>query len=83
MLSLLRIIAVGLAALSAVALLAVGAQAGKPQNSDGIYNGNGFPSGLFEHLVILGKQHHFSCAPAEFLAAADVNADGDLAQMGG
>jgi hypothetical protein len=80
MLSLLRIIAVGVAALSAAALLAVGAQAGKPPNSDAIYNGNGFPSGPFEHLVILGKKDHFSCPPPKFLVVADGNADGDLGQ---
>ena len=57
-----------------VAVLAIGvspAMAGKP-SSGGVFNGNGFPSGLHYNLIIHGKKSDFNCpAPKYYWECTD------------
>lgn len=57
--------------------------AGKPTDDDGIYLGNGFPSGPHFNLIIHGKKLGFHCPDAEFyyLVEVDENGDGDLGTL--
>ena len=53
-----------------ICLLALGVTtpsfAGKPTAGDGVYVGNGFPSGPHFNLNISGKKENFTCPPPEF-----------------
>lgn len=79
-----RIIAVGFMVIAGLALMLGPAMAGKP-NQDGVFNGNGFPSGPHYNLNILAKWCHFSCPPAPEVywlkVTVDNNEDGDLDQL--
>lgn len=50
-------------ALFAIAMTAAPALAGKPQDDDGVFLGNGFPSGPHFNLNLLGKKDNFTCPP--------------------
>ncbi len=52
---------------------------GKPTDDDGIYLGNGFPSGPHFNLIIHGKKLSFQCPDPEYYyrVLTDVNGDGD------
>lgn len=62
-----------------MALFALNSSAGKPTDDDGIYLGNGFPSGPHFNLIIHGKKLSFQCPDPDyfFLVETDNNGDGD------
>jgi len=68
--------------LIAIGLIAVSSFAGKPKD-DGIFLGNGYPSGPHYNLNLIGKKDNFSCPPPQYLVIADINGDGDIDQIVG
>lgn len=56
----------GLAAVLGVAVTASATLAGKPAGEDGIYLGNGFPSGPHFNLNIIGKKDSFTCPQPQY-----------------
>jgi hypothetical protein len=56
---------------------------GKPTDDDGIYLGNGFPSGPHFNLIIHGKKLSFQCPDPEYYyrVLTDVNGDGDEGEL--
>ncbi|GLQ30437.1 hypothetical protein [Litoribrevibacter albus] len=63
--------------------LPMSALAGKPTDENGIYLGNGFPSGPHFNLIIHGKKLSFNCPDPQFyyLVVEDNNGDGDAGAM--
>ena len=68
--------------LIAIGLITVSSFAGKPKD-DGIFLGNGYPSGPHYNLNLIGKKDNFSCPPPQYLVIADNNGDGDIDQIVG
>lgn len=65
-------------------LLAAGsAFGGKPQDDNGNYLGNGYPSGFHFNLNLIAKPDTFSCPPPQFFleVIGDNTMDGDLGQL--
>ena len=60
-----RTLAVSLFATVVLALIVGPAMAGKP-STDGVFNGNGFPSGPHYNLNIIAKKAEFLCPEQEY-----------------
>ena len=62
--------------LIAIGLIAVSSFAGKPVDGDGIFLGNGYPSGPHYNLNLIGKKDNFTCPAAKFEFTLDSACDG-------